>query len=198
MWENVLDFIMVVIAFVDLFLEFGGNHPNAQPFLRSLRVLWIWKLSKHFALLRNVLVVAVNTAAALTKLFVVSAIATTSFALLGLILFKSSYLNFACEDGPNACVQMPRRNFIDYCHRYGRKTLRIIQDVISNRLFPSFVVVFHVLLGEWIEPMWDCIDRAGYICVPYFVLIFVLGYIVIFNLIVAIFLAKFGDGLLGM
>jgi voltage-gated sodium channel type II alpha len=43
---------------------------------------------------------------------------------------------------------MPRWNFTDFMH--------------------SFMIVFRVLCGEWIESMWDCIFVSGPPCVPYF------------------------------
>ena len=46
-----------------------------------------------------------------------------------------------------AC-EMPRWNFTDFMH--------------------SFMIVFRVLCGEWIESMWDCIYVAGPTCIPYF------------------------------
>ncbi|RWS17361.1 uncharacterized protein B4U79_11701, partial [Dinothrombium tinctorium] len=44
--------------------------------------------------------------------------------------------------------KVPRWNFTDFLH--------------------SFMIVFRVLCGEWIESMWDCMFVAGPICVPFF------------------------------
>jgi voltage-gated sodium channel type II alpha len=58
---------------------------------------------------------------------------------------------------------MPRWNFTDFMH--------------------SFMIVFRVLCGEWIESMWDCMFVGGEVaCVPFFLATVVIG-----NLVVSIF-----------
>ena len=52
------------------------------------------------------------------------------------------------------CV-MPRWHFLDFFH--------------------SFMIVFRVLCGEWIESMWDCIFVAGPACIPYFLATVLIG-----------------------
>ena len=47
----------------------------------------------------------------------------------------------------------------------------------SSHVCFSFMIVFRVLCGEWIESMWDCIFVSGKACIPYFmatVLVFVM------------------------
>ena len=57
---------------------------------------------------------------------------------------------------------LPRWNFVDFMH--------------------SFMIVFRVLCGEWIESMWDCMWVASEVCVPFFLATVVIG-----NLVVSIF-----------
>ena len=57
---------------------------------------------------------------------------------------------------------MPRWNFVDFMH--------------------SFMIVFRVLCGEWIESMWVCMWVASYVCVPFFLATVVIG-----NLVVSFF-----------
>ena len=59
--------------------------------------------------------------------------------------------------------------------------------------FHSFMIVFRVLCGEWIESMWDCMFLNGAICVPYFMATVLIGYLVILNLFLALLLASFTD-----
>ena len=54
---------------------------------------------------------------------------------------------------------MPRWNFIDFMH--------------------SFMIVFRVLCGEWIESMWDCMWVASKVCVPFFLATVVIGNLVV-------------------
>ena len=58
--------------------------------------------------------------------------------------------------------EMPRWNFVDFMH--------------------SFMIVFRVLCGEWIESMWVCMWVASYVCVPFFLATVVIG-----NLVVSFF-----------
>ena len=59
--------------------------------------------------------------------------------------------------------EVPRWHFVDFMH--------------------SFMIVFRVLCGEWIESMWDCMWVASEVCVPFFLATVVIG-----NLVVSIFL----------
>ena len=70
-------------------------------------------------------------------------------------------LNFFIADNverfPNK--RMPRGNFTDLMH--------------------SFMIVFRVLCGEWIESMWDCMWVASKVCVPFFLATVVIGNLVV-------------------
>ena len=59
--------------------------------------------------------------------------------------------------------ELPRWNFVDFMH--------------------SFMIVFRVLCGEWIESMWDCMVVASKVCVPFFLATVVIG-----NLVVSFFI----------
>ena len=68
--------------------------------------------------------------------------------------------------------EMPRWNFVDFMH--------------------SFMIVFRVLCGEWIESMWDCMWVASKVCVPFFLATVVIGNLVVLNLFLALLLSSFG------
>ena len=53
-------------------------------------------------------------------------------------LFVADYFENVCREFD---CDMPRWNFTDFFH--------------------SFMIVFRVLCGEWIESMWDCIKISG-------------------------------------
>ncbi len=53
------------------------------------------------------------------------------------------------------------------------------------------MIVFRVLCGEWIESMWDCMYVAGPTCVPYFLAVVLVAYLVILNLFLALLLSSF-------
>lgn len=61
------------------------------------------------------------------------------------------------------------RNFIDFSH--------------------SFLTIFRVISGEWVEPLNDCMLVARVPCVPFFFATFVIGRLVIVNLFLVILIA---------
>lgn len=56
--------------------------------------------------------------------------------------------------------ELPRWNFTDFMH--------------------SFMIVFRVLCGEWIESMWDCMLVGDVSCIPFFLATVVIGNLVVF------------------
>lgn len=54
---------------------------------------------------------------------------------------------------------LPRWNFTDFMH--------------------SFMIVFRVLCGEWIESMWDCMLVGDVSCIPFFLATVVIGNLVV-------------------
>lgn len=46
----------------------------------------------------------------------------------------------------------------------------------------SFLIVFRILCGEWIETMWDCMRWGGEmsaVCVPVFLMVYIVGNLVV-------------------
>lgn len=69
-----------------------------------------------------------------------------------LLLFPDNVSRFPDGD-------MPRWNFTDFMH--------------------SFMIVFRVLCGEWIESMWDCMYVGDVSCIPFFLATVVIGNLVV-------------------
>ncbi|CAG5122327.1 unnamed protein product, partial [Candidula unifasciata] len=61
-----------------------------------------------------------------------------------------------------------------------------------NDFLHSFMIVFRVLCGEWIDSMWKCCNVAGWPCVPFFLLTYIIGNLVVLNLFLALLLSSFG------
>ena len=57
--------------------------------------------------------------------------------------------------------ELPRWSFVDFMH--------------------SFMIVFRVLCGEWIESMWDCMLVSSNVCIPFFLATVVIGNLVVSN-----------------
>jgi len=90
---------------------------------------------------------------ALGNLCFVLAIIVFIFAVMGMQLFGANYVAEKF-DGHEL-----RWHFGDFLH--------------------SFMIVFRVLCGEWIESMWDCIHCTGVQCIPFFLLTMIIGNLVV-------------------
>ena len=72
------------------------------------------------------------------------------FAVVGMRVFGDAYTEdkFGEDD-------VPRWNFNDFWH--------------------AFMMVFRVLCGEWIEPLWDCVRATNLMAILFFLPAFVIG-----------------------
>lgn len=97
-----------------------------------------------------------RTVGALGNLTFVLCIIIFIFAVMGMQLFGKNYVDHVdyFPDG-----DMPRWNFTDFMH--------------------SFMIVFRVLCGEWIESMWDCMLVGDVSCIPFFLATVVIGNLVV-------------------
>ena len=151
-------------------VELLAEGVSGLSMLRSFRLLRVFKLAKSWKSLNDILTIMMNTVGALSNLTFVLCIIIFIFAVMGMQLFGKDYESNVCRwDG---CA-MPRWNFTDFMH--------------------SFMIVFRVLCGEWIESMWDCIFVSGKACIPYFMATVLVGNLVILNLFLALLLSSFSD-----
>lgn len=81
--------------------------------------------------MKVLLSIIISTIGALGNLTFVLVIVIYIFAVIGMQLFSKDYTaeKFYPEE-------VPRWNFTDFFH--------------------SFMMIFRILCGEWIEPLWDC------------------------------------------
>ncbi len=99
-----------------------------------------------------------NSVGALGNLTLVLAIIVFIFAVVGMQLFGKSYKDCVCKIA--ADCELPRWHMNDFFH--------------------SFLIVFRVLCGEWIETMWDCMEVAGQaMCLIVFMMVMVIGNLVV-------------------
>lgn len=189
---NIFDFIIVVLSLVELGLE----GVQGLSVLRSFRLvsiaylfialfcaliivlpiderlshvrnllfqLRVFKLAKSWPTLNLLISIMGRTVGALGNLTFVLCIIIFIFAVMGMQLFGKNYVDnvHLFPDG-----DLPRWNFTDFMH--------------------SFMIVFRVLCGEWIESMWDCMLVGDVSCIPFFLATVVIG-----NLVVSISLSSF-------
>ncbi|XP_018122597.1 sodium channel protein type 5 subunit alpha isoform X2 [Xenopus laevis] len=163
---NIFDSIIVCLSLMELCLASMGN----LSVLRSFRLLRVFKLAKSWPTLNTLIKIIGNSVGALGNLTLVLAIIVFIFAVVGVQLFGQNYMRCVCKISDDC--QLPRWHMNDFFH--------------------SFLIVFRVLCGEWIETMWDCMEVAEQpLCILVFMLVMVIGNLVVLNLFLALLLSSF-------
>ncbi|KAK1790070.1 hypothetical protein P4O66_002381 [Electrophorus voltai] len=165
---NIFDGIIVCLSLMEL----GLSSVEGLSVLRSFRLLRVFKLAKSWPTLNTLIKIIGNSVGALGNLTLVLAIIVFIFAVVGMQLFGKSYQDCVCKI--SADCELPRWHMTDFFH--------------------SFLIVFRVLCGEWIETMWDCMEVAGQpLCILVFMLVMVIGNLVVLNLFLALLLSSFSS-----
>uniref|UniRef100_A0A452IH92 Sodium channel protein n=1 Tax=Gopherus agassizii TaxID=38772 RepID=A0A452IH92_9SAUR len=165
---NIFDAFIVSLSLLELFL----SKVDGLSVLRSFRLLRIFKLAKSWPTLNKLIKIIGNSVGALGNLTLVLAIIVFIFAVVGMQLFGKSYKDCVCKISKE-CV-LPRWHMQDFFH--------------------SFLIVFRVLCGEWIETMWDCMEVASQaMCLIVFMMVMVIGNLVVLNLFLALLLSSFSS-----
>uniref|UniRef100_A0A8C5B356 Sodium channel protein n=1 Tax=Gadus morhua TaxID=8049 RepID=A0A8C5B356_GADMO len=165
---NIFDSIIVCLSLMEL----GLSDVEGLSVLRSFRLLRVFKLARSWPTLNTLIKIIGNSMGALGNLTLVLAIIVFIFAVVGMQLFGKNYQDCVCKISKD-CV-LPRWHMKDFFH--------------------SFLIVFRVLCGEWIETMWDCMEVAGQpLCILVFMLVMVIGNLVVLNLFLALLLSSFSS-----
>ncbi|KAL6059923.1 hypothetical protein STEG23_003679, partial [Scotinomys teguina] len=163
---NIFDGFIVSLSLMEL----GLADVEGLSVLRSFRLLRVFKLAKSWPTLNMLIKIIGNSVGALGNLTLVLAIIVFIFAVVGMQLFGKSYKECVCKI--NQDCELPRWHMHDFFH--------------------SFLIVFRVLCGEWIETMWDCMEVAGQaMCLIVFMMVMVIGNLVVLNLFLALLLSSF-------
>ncbi|XP_055009098.1 sodium channel protein type 4 subunit alpha B [Boleophthalmus pectinirostris] len=168
---NIFDCIIVTMSLVEL----GLANVQGLSVLRSFRLMRVFKLAKSWPTLNMLIKIIGNSVGALGNLTLVLAIIVFIFAVVGMQLFGRSYGECVCRIAEDC--ELPRWHMTDFFH--------------------SFLIIFRVLCGEWIETMWDCMEVSGQtMCLIVFMMVMVIGNLVVLNLFLALLLSSFsGDNL---
>ncbi|XP_064410682.1 sodium channel protein type 2 subunit alpha-like isoform X3 [Latimeria chalumnae] len=163
---NIFDSIIVSLSLMEL----GLSSVEGLSVLRSFRLLRVFKLAKSWPTLNTLIKIIGNSVGALGNLTLVLAIIVFIFAVVGMQLFGKNYHDYVHKIGVEG--RLPRWHMNDFFH--------------------SFLIVFRVLCGEWIETMWDCMQVSGQpLCILVFMLVMVIGNLVVLNLFLALLLSSF-------
>uniref|UniRef100_A0A8C3KFV5 Sodium channel protein n=1 Tax=Calidris pygmaea TaxID=425635 RepID=A0A8C3KFV5_9CHAR len=140
--------------------------------LSSFRLLRIFKLAKSWPALNTLMKIILNSVGALGNLTLVLIITVFIFAVVGKQVLGNYYKINYCKISTSKDL---RWHMKDFCH--------------------SFLIIFRILCGEWIETMWECMEVAGKgLCLPIFLLVLVIGNLVVLNLFIALLLSSFSTG----
>uniref|UniRef100_A0A8C8J7B0 Sodium channel protein n=1 Tax=Oncorhynchus tshawytscha TaxID=74940 RepID=A0A8C8J7B0_ONCTS len=151
---NIFDGVIVSLSLMEL----GLANVSGMSVLRSFRLLRVFKLAKSWPTLNKLIKIIGNSVGALGNLTLVLAIIVFIFAVVGMQLFGKSYRDCVCKISTDCTL--PRWHMHDFFH--------------------SFLIVFRVLCGEWIETMWDCMEVAGQsMCLIVFLMVMVIGNLVV-------------------
>uniref|UniRef100_A0A8D0HP20 Sodium channel protein n=1 Tax=Sphenodon punctatus TaxID=8508 RepID=A0A8D0HP20_SPHPU len=163
---NIFDSIIVTLSLMELGLSSMGN----LSVLLSFRLLRVFKLAKSWPTLNTLIKIIGNSVGALGNLTLVLAIIVFIFAVVGMQVFGKLYYEY--RSLISSTEKLPRWHMNDFFH--------------------SFLIIFRILCGEWIETMWDCMKVAGQpLCLLVFLLVMVIGNLVVLNLFLALLLSSF-------
>ncbi|XP_036724872.1 sodium channel protein type 10 subunit alpha isoform X2 [Balaenoptera musculus] len=164
---NIFDCIIVTVSLIEL----GAVRKGSLTVLRTFRLLRVFKLAKSWPTLNTLIKIIGNSMGALGNLTIILAIIVFVFALVGKQLLGDNYRdNRRKISAPNE--EWPRWHMHDFFH--------------------SFLIVFRILCGEWIENMWACMEVGQKsICLILFLTVMVLGNLVVLNLFIALLLNSF-------
>nr|XP_009680486.1 PREDICTED: sodium channel protein type 5 subunit alpha-like [Struthio camelus australis] len=171
---NIFDSVIVTLSLIELSLpkrksKKGRRKGGTVSVLRSFRLLRVFKLAKSWPTLNTLIKIIGNSLGALSNLTLVLAIIVFIFAIVGVQLFGRSYGENSHKITKNGKL---RWHMMDFFH--------------------SFLVIFRILCGEWIETMWDCMVVAEQrLCLLVFLLVMVIGNLVVLNLFIALLLNSF-------
>ncbi|XP_050797480.1 LOW QUALITY PROTEIN: sodium channel protein type 5 subunit alpha-like [Gopherus flavomarginatus] len=131
--------------------------------LAFFRLLRIFKLSRSWQALNKLVKIMYLSVGALGSLQLVLCITIFIFALVGRQVFGEHYSNFT-------------KISTDCNLRWH-----------MNDFFHSFLIIFRILCGEWIETLWSCMKVAEkQSCLPFFLLVLMVGKLVVLNLFIAL------------
>ncbi|XP_064425360.1 sodium channel protein type 9 subunit alpha-like [Latimeria chalumnae] len=152
---NAFDFIIVCLSILDLGLSAIDIASFDLSIMRSLRMLRIFKLAKNWRTLNVLITIIFGSLKEMGNLTLIVVIVIYIFAVIGMQLVGQDYKNAICASLCDSC-KVPRWNFTNF--------------------YASFLMVFRILCGEWLEPLYDCLRCSKiYFCIPLFLLTFITG-----------------------
>uniref|UniRef100_A0A2I2ZHE2 Sodium voltage-gated channel alpha subunit 7 n=1 Tax=Gorilla gorilla gorilla TaxID=9595 RepID=A0A2I2ZHE2_GORGO len=147
---NIFDSMIVFHGLIELCLA----NVAGMALLRLFRMLRIFKLGKYWPTFQILMWSLSNSWVALKDLVLLLFTFIFFSAAFGMKLFGKNYEEFVCHIDKDC--QLPRWHMHDFFH--------------------SFLNVFRILCGEWVETLWDCMEVAGQSwCIPFYLMVILIG-----------------------
>uniref|UniRef100_A0A4W3JZU7 Sodium channel protein n=1 Tax=Callorhinchus milii TaxID=7868 RepID=A0A4W3JZU7_CALMI len=151
---NAFDFIIVLLSCLEWALSTINIPTLKLSMIRSLRMLRVFKLAKNWRTLNILITIIFKSMREMGNLTVIVIIVIYIFTVIGMQLVGHDYAHAVSEAFSGN--EIPRWNFTGF--------------------YNSFIMVFRILCGEWIEPLYDCMRCSKmYFCVPLFLLTYIAG-----------------------
>ncbi|XP_032264878.1 sodium channel protein type 7 subunit alpha isoform X2 [Phoca vitulina] len=158
---NIFDSLIVFHGLAELYLA----NIHGMALFQTFRVLRIFKLAKYWLTFKILMQILNNSLVALKDLVLLLFMFTFFSAVVGLTLFGMSYEVCVCNIDKDC--RLPRWHMHDFFH--------------------SYLNVFRILCGEWIETLWDCFKVAGQFgCIPFYMMVILIGNLLIIYLFLAL------------
>ena len=180
---NMFDFVVAFVGLFDFIAYYTMDRwRSGLTVVKSLRLLRVFRLAQKWNTMKRLLAIVFDSVSQVAYLTVVLFVVLFIFAIIGKSLYADSYREFTDISFKNSTLLYPDNNVeVNTAPRWSFESFG-----------SSFVLVFRVLCGEWVEPLYDCYKIADTIsCVPFFILITLVANFLVFNLFVAILLEAF-------
>ncbi|XP_066090015.1 sodium channel protein type 7 subunit alpha [Saccopteryx bilineata] len=156
---NIFDSLIVFHGLAEIYLA----NVHGLGFLQPFRVLRIFKLGKYWPTFKILMLTLNNSLATLKDLILLFFIFVFFSAVVGMKLLDWHNQVNVCQ----LYYQDPRWHMADFFH--------------------SYLNVFRILCGEWIETLWDCFNTAGkFSCIPFYMMVILIGNLLILYLFLAL------------
>lgn len=141
------------IAEIGLVVEF--NISLGVSVLRCVRLLRVFKVTRYWASLRNLVVSLLNSMRSIASLLLLLGLFIIIFSLLGMQLFGGKF-NFTGEDMFNATDdEKPRSNFDDFIN-----SMFTVFQVLAYQILKVKRILLFTFSGLFIDSYWRGLERG--------------------------------------
>ncbi|XP_070764213.1 sodium channel protein type 4 subunit alpha B-like [Enoplosus armatus] len=139
---------------------------------RCFLLMRAFRLARWWPSLHMLIKIIWTSVRALRNLTLVLLIMVFIFTIIGMQLFQKDYKDCVCRIAFDC--ELPRWHM--------------------NNFFHTFILIFRILCGQWIETMWDCMEVSGQTkCLIFFMMVVVIGNLLVLNLFMSLLLSSFSS-----